>query len=502
MCDSLTYTNEGETLQNYVKNYIANIKKVPNSQRIRNIVNPRVFPVTSGAALAVVNGYTKRPGLSEGRTKKAELYGYYAEFCKKVYYYGHEELEHDFESYIEEIKTQYANYHNYCLEEQSSVSEAEKYEYAKKLSGDLAVPERVMIHTGIPALASAIKEYIKSYAYPIKVRNLLNCFTDIIGELDSLNKTELEALEQAKKDYSDAVSERAKKEAEKAAEEKRRVTLENIKERMNQVKRKIDDITETIPEINKIQSSFYVIKNSIAEKINGRNEVPKSEGDEIIQDISNQVDSLLGQIRDTVTLVKKKKRNATVDLYQEFVSYLLELETSGLMNIGNFSLKDTVEYQELIDKEKFTKPISSTRDEANPNKEYIEFGYGIGNFFSSIGRAWKTRKEPKTIKKTYIDIATYVSDNIDPIQVSIDKYVEKLRSDYQNDVKALKKDTKERVDQVMSMIKVKNDAISDMKKEASKIAADEKCYAVEVNKLDEIRKYLDQLIAKISYTQI
>lgn len=502
MCDSLTYSNEGETLQNYVKNYITNIKKVPNSQRIRNIVNPRVFPISSGPALAVVNGYTSKPGLSEGRTKKAELYGYYDEFCKKIYYYDHLTLSNGFESYIDEIKTQYANYHNYCLEEQSSASEAVKRNYIKRLSEHIDISERIMIHSGIPALSSAIQDYIRSYAYPIKVRQLLNCFTDIIGELDSLNKVELEALEQAKKDYSGAVSEREKTEAEKLEAEKRRALLENIREKMTIVKRKIDGITETIPEINNIQSSFYVIKNSIATKVNGRREVLKAEGDEIIQDISAKIDTLLGQIRDTVTLVKKKKRGATVELYKEFVSYLLELDQARLMDIGNFSLKDTVEYQILIDKDKFTAPVSETRDEANPNKEHIEFGYGIGNFFDSIGRAWRTRKEPKTVKNTYIDIDKYISDNIDPIEVDIDKYVEKLRSDYQSDIKALKKDTKERVDKVVFMIKEKNTDISKMRREVSIIALDEKDYADEVKKLESTRKYLDKLISKISYTQI
>lgn len=502
MCDSLTYSNDGETLQNYVKNYIANIKKVPNSQRMRNIVNPRVFPISSGPALAVVNGYTTKPGLSEGRTKKAELYGYYDEFCKKVYYYDHSSLSNGFETYIDEIKTQYANYHNYCLEEQSSVSEAVKRNYIKRLSENIDISERIMIHSGIPALSSAIQDYIRSYAYPIKVRQLLNCFTDIIDELNSLNRVELEALEQAKKDYSGAVSEREKTEAEKLEAEKRRVLLENIRESMNIVKGKIDGITETIFEINNIQSSFYVIKNSIAAKVNGRKEVLKAEGDEIIQDISSKIDTLLGQIRDTVTLVKKKKRRATVDLYEEFVSYLLELDQAGLMDIGNFSLKDTVEYRALIDKDKFTAPVSETRDEANPNKEHIEFGYGIGNFFDSIGRAWRTRKEPKTVKNTYIDIAKYITDNIEPIEADIDSYVKKLRSDYQSDIKALKKDTKERVDKVVFMIKEKNADISKMRKEASKIAMDEKGYAAEVKKLESIRMYLDKLIAKISYTQI
>lgn len=502
MCDSLTYSNEGETLQNYVKNYITNIKKVPNSQRMRNIVNPRVFPISSGPALAVVNGYTTRPSLSEGRTKKAELYGYYDDFCKKIYFYDHITLKNGFETYIDEIKTQYPNYHNYCLEEQSSVSEAVKHSYIKKLLGELDISERIMIHSGIPALASAIQDYIRSYAYPIKVRQLLNCFTDIIVELDSLNKVEMEALEQAKKDYSDAVSERERTEAEKLEAEKGRVLLENVKERMAVVKSKIDGISETIPEINKIQSSFYVIKNSIAAKVNGRKEVLKAEGDDIIRDISSQIDTLLGQISDTVNLVKKKKRGATVDLYQEFVSYLLEIETAGLMDIGNFSLKDTVEYHALVDKEKFTEPVSNTRDELNPKKEHIEFGYGIGNFFNSIGRAWKTRKEPNTVRNTYIDIAKYISDNIDPIEVAIDKYVEKLRLDYQSDIKSLKKDSKERVDRVVFMIKEKNTDISKMRKEASKIAMDEKGYAKEVKKLEGIRKYLDRLIAKITYTQI
>lgn len=139
MCDSLTYSNEGESLQNYVKNYIANLTKVPNSQRRRNIVNPRVFPISSGPALAVVNGYTTRPGLKESGTKKAELYNYYEQFCSKIYYYTLSELSNDFNAYFAEIKDGYADYHNYCLEEQSSVSESVKYNYKKLLSGDIDI---------------------------------------------------------------------------------------------------------------------------------------------------------------------------------------------------------------------------------------------------------------------------------------------------------------------------------------------------------------------------
>lgn len=502
MCDSLTYSNEGESLQNYVKNYIANLTKVPNSQRRRNIVNPRVFPISSGPALAVVNGYTTRPGLKESGTKKAELYNYYEQFCGKIYYYTLSELSNDFNAYFAEIKDGYADYHNYCLEEQSAVSESVKYNYKKLLSGDIDISERIKIHSGVPALSSAIQEYIKSYAYPIKVRQLLNCFKDIIVELDSLNKVEVEALKQAKKYYSDAVLERKRVESEKLEAEQKRVQLKYINEKMSLVKDKIDKIKDTIPQIDEIQSQYYGVKNNIAPLILGKKEVEKEKGNEIIQNIQSKMSKLTGQIRDTVTSVKAEKRKATEELYSEFVQYISELDNMGIMDIGNFSLKDTVEYQALVNKDEFKEPIYETREVSNNKKWHIEWDCGVEFFIKSIGWAWQTRKEPETVKKTYIDIAKYVSDNIDPIEVAVDNYVKELRFAYKNDINALKEDTKERVDKVVAMIKEKNEDISKMKQEASKIAADEKDYAAEVKKLEDKRTYLDKLISKISYTQI
>lgn len=502
MCDSLTYSNRGETLDNYIRDFVANIKKIPNSNRIRNIVNPRVFPITSGAALAVVNGFTEKPSMDEGMTKKAELYGYYEGFCKKIYYYDPVKLFGNFDQYIEQVKTQYCNYGNYCLEQKSSVTEAIKYSYRQKLQGDISVPDRVLIHSGVPALGSAIREYIHFYAYPIKMRQLLDCFTDILTELVSLNKRELEALEEAKKDYSDAILLREKKDKDRQEEEKRKALLQNANVKMQRVKSKIDNIKDTITEINVIRSEFYTLKNSIADKVGGRKEVMKSEGDEIINEISFGIDKLLTRINETVHSVKNKKKESTEKLYDEFLRYLDELEKEGLMSNGKFSLQDTVAYQKLVDKSTFTKPIENTRDEKNPRKEYIEFGYGIGNFFDSIGRAWKTRKEPKKVKITYINIEEYISENINPIEAEVDKYVERLKSDYKNDIIYLKDETKKKVDFVIELIEMKKTEISHIESEAFKYAADEKQYVLQMEKLEKIKKYLCLLITKIEYTQV
>ena len=88
-----------------------------------------------------------------------------------------------------------------------------------------------MIHSGVPALETAIQEYIKSYAYPIRVRQLLSCFTDILIELNSLNKLKIEALDEAKKSYSDVVLNREKTEEREREVEKRKEILVKAKEK-------------------------------------------------------------------------------------------------------------------------------------------------------------------------------------------------------------------------------------------------------------------------------
>lgn len=501
-CEQLAFVNEGESLERSIRDFVANIKKVPNSTRIRNIVNPRVFPISSGAALAVVNGYTEKPDIAEGKTKKAELYGYYFDFCKNLYYYEPNVLEFNFNQYIEQIKIQYPNYTNYCLEQKSSISEAVKHEYTKKLSDELSIPDRVLIHSGVPALKCAIRDYIKCYAYPIKVRQLLNCFTDILEELVALNATELEALDAAKKDYSGVVSLKEKTNQNRQEEEKRKNRLQDVKGKMKRVNGKVNAIKETIIEINDIRSEFFTIKNSIAGEVGGRKEVLKDEGDEIIRHISLKIDTLLGKIDETVRTVKNKKKEATENLYQEFLGYIKELEKEGLMQDGSFSLRDTVAYKKLIDKSNFKEPIQDTRDEKNPKKEHIEFGYGIGNFFESIGRAWKTRKEPETIKKTYINIEKYIADNINPIEAEVDNYVEKLKADYKNDIVYLKTETKNKVDAVIKLIEGKKSEISKIETKAYEYAADEKQYGLQIEKLEKVKNYLNKLISKIAYTQI
>ena len=271
---------------------------------------------------------------------------------------------------------------------------------------------------------------------------------------------------------------------------------------MDRIKSKIDDINETIPEINGIRADFTIMKNEIAKRINGRTEVPKKEGDEIIKDMLNKVDKLVAKINETVKLVKTTKNKTAKELYTEFITCIEYLENVGLMENGGFSFQETVAYQMLVDKDKFIQPDEKTKEEDNPYKYHIEFEYGIDYFFTSIALALSTLSEPAKVKKTYVNIGKYVSDNIDPIEVNVANYIDKLKKDYKADIQCLKKHTKDRIDFIVVLIKRKDEELSNIRKKAYEIASDEKVYKNTINELENVRKYLNLLISKLSYTQI
>lgn len=80
--------------------------------------------------------------------------------------------------------------------------------------------------------------------------------------------------------------------------------------------------------------------------------------------------------------------------------------------------------------------------------------------------------------------------------------MEKLKSDYKNDIVYLKTETEKRVDSVIELIEKKDQEISRIRTEAYRFAADERQYSIQIEKLEQTRKYLDLLILKLGYTQV
>lgn len=67
----------------------------------------------------------------------------------------------------------------------------------------------------MPAFENAIKDYIERYAFPIKVRSLLETFDGILKDVDSFNKSYLGTLEKVEKELGEKQKERKGEEQEK-----------------------------------------------------------------------------------------------------------------------------------------------------------------------------------------------------------------------------------------------------------------------------------------------
>lgn len=513
MCDSIQYSNEGETLSNSVKNFIANIRKVPNSNRIRNIVNPRVFPVTSGVALAVINGYTNKPPKEMKKTKQAELYGYYEDFCDSIYYLKPDEVNSDIDEDVQADA-------NYCLEKESAASLFEKHHMEEELSGVCDVERRVLIHSGIPVLQNAISEYLVRYAYPMKVRDLLQCFEDILTDLNAVNSKTIEEFEEAKKEYGNAADSKKETLSEEAEAKKEEKVLIAINSRLKVTKEKIDMVSDEVPEINNIRAKFTTMKSSIAAQIGDSERIEKTRGDAILDSIGEKIDMLIADIKKIVLQIKVRKKESVDELYDEFISSLSELREQGLLSDGSFNLTDTVEYKKIINKESFINPDETSEMEKNKKKSHVEVDFsevasadsakeffsgikfGIGRFFQSIGDAWETRKEPNLVEVTYIDIKKYYNDNIEPVSVEIDKYVRAIKQAYSNDISLFKNNAKEKVDAVSNLVLNQGTRIHEIHNKAVDLAADEKKFTEEMDRLSEEGNLISGLVEKISHVKM
>lgn len=495
MCDDITYSNEGECLTESVKKFISNIRRIPNSPKPRNIINPRIFPITSGSALAVKSGFTIRPDKTLKKTIAGVLYNIYASFCQQIYNINPEKISDDIDDF-EEADI------DYCLEQHSSISEHEKILFAEQLKEKTPIEQRILIHSGVPALETAIKGYISHYAYPIKVKELLKSFEDILSEINTLNNAKMEAFEDAKKNYRDASNQKNLKLQEKEKEKRVKRLIESVDNEINVVKQKVSEIKENIPEIDAIRAGIYTLRTDIAGRLGGKMEVEETEANIIISDIGNKIDALIGKIQGTIKSVKASKRITTKELYKEFIKYIHKLEEAGLFKDGEFNVKDTVAYRSIIDRSKFTAPTTREEYVNNPNKEHIEFGYGVRNFFSSIKKAWTTRKEPDTVKIKYVDIYKYSNEIIAKIEVGVTKLVSDLKEAYTEDIRDLKRNTNERVDKIKDLLESKNRQIERIQKEVGSLVNNEDLYNSKIKELREIRELLLELVNKIKQTQI
>lgn len=227
--------------------------------------------------------------------------------------------------------------------------------------------EQALIHTGVPSVEAAIRQYVKKYAKTAKIKNIVDTFTHKLDEVGCFEETKHELAK--RQDESKKIVEQILKISEK---------IDNIK-RTQKFKDAVDDAVKKVKGDSKkvVKGIKLEFQNRITEKIDAFKEreleveEAEKEVDKLIDFVNKELKpnfevKLDGLIRDNLV----NTGNALLDEYKNKLKELTdEIDTSasgitidplklmeGSFNIADsFSLEKIIKTKEVEDGEEWVK---------------------------------------------------------------------------------------------------------------------------------------------------
>lgn len=227
------------------------------------------------------------------------------------------------------------------------------------------------LQCGIVAVESAIRDYIERYAYPIKVRGLLETFEDILEDVNGFTSGILSDLKQTK-------AELGEKESEKKEVSKRKKC---VKEKIAALKSAETKIADQLAALDTIRFDSDALKRAITgfqveievnDEITFIRSTPKvltgqKTHPEVLEEIYVRVarikfafDKALKKTNHELESIKSKHDAQILSIYDCLRTIVTELEQSGIFDLGEYKFTDSVTWKTdfaNIDSEKFVEDL-------------------------------------------------------------------------------------------------------------------------------------------------
>ena len=297
---------------------------------------------------------------------------------------------------------------------------------------------------GILPVEYAIRDYIERYAYPIKVRGLLETFEAMLIDIGEFKKGSLKKMEQKKEALGEKEGER-----EEAGERK-----ESISKKINDLKIIKDETKKQLEELDKVRFDSESIRKAVGDfqvKIEYDSEIKRvrrrqivSTGqkthDEVLNEISNKCEhiskvfnSALKNTNIEMERIKEKHDQQLLDIYGRLKDIVTRLKQSGVFEEDEYNFTNSVMWSmtfanidfENLEEEIKKKVVDKTINERN-----------IPNFKK---QEWKHSRNPiKKIASLFMSDTERVISQIDgyyemdAIVKSIDNYYVQLQRESNN----------------------------------------------------------------------
>lgn len=228
---------------------------------------------------------------------------------------------------------------NLHFEDFASLPPSIKNDIKNRLSKSSEANDKALIHTGIPSIEAAIRQYVEKYAKTAKIKNIVDTFMHKLDELKCFEKTkhELASRQEESQRIAQQIADIRKKiDDGKIAKSFKDSVDEALQETKNKIKYTVKETKEKLQNrITKEIDSYYI-----------KDEFGKLKGKEI------KLDELEFEIDDLNKFAKK--------LEQDFEDELDELIKETLINTGNALL------------EEYKKKLASMAEEINISDNLID----------------------------------------------------------------------------------------------------------------------------------
>lgn len=459
---------------------------------------PRVFMTAAAPALAITSNLAEIPE-EEIDDDHYHLREAYESFKKKV-------LGRRFpEKYY---LARYCDIPNYRKDEIEK-----EFDAAIDNENDVRAAE---LQCGLVSVESAIKDYIERYAYPIKVRGLLETFEDILEDVSGFSSGVVADLRLMKNELGERNSERREASKTKESVEGKIAALEKAKAKIDVQLKKLDGIKFDEISLKKAISEFRadIEENSEIQFIRKNPKVMTGQRSpsDVMDEINRRMDSIkclfdktLRKTNHQLEGIKKKHDQQLVDIFSVLKSTIAELENSGVFKQGEYSFKDSVLWKmsfENIDADSFASDIkksvverkSGTKPVHNYKKDEWRSSW---NPFKKLGSLFMS--ETKTVP--YHEDGYYKTTDL--VQ-SLDTYLRNLQTESNAMISSFKEimdDSKKRVrdltnrllkeiQQFLNDIKTQEDRIQSLSSSMEKLQE-------EITKSEKTSEWLNELAEKI-----
>lgn len=192
------------------------------------------------------------------------------------------------------------------------------------------------INTGIPALELAIKEYLDKYAISIKVKSAHDTFVRKADVFKMMTNYE-EICASSEEAYNENLNELYIKTQELEKSNKRKEFLDRI----NNIKFDRNSTYDKLIEPLEKMQSMGGNNTELIDKYNAR---------KILDDFKVQNEKQILKIMEAIDQdLREDKMKKCNDIVDEYKDYIRELDNSGLLNIGEFSIMETEAFNNILE---------------------------------------------------------------------------------------------------------------------------------------------------------